>query len=263
MNSVKFAIATRQLGLPTPRAFDAAADLGVQGIQLDVRYEVHFKQTSDSGVRQLHHLIAERQLKLASALLPTRYALSESEHIDQRIDAIRDAMSFVSQLKGKDLIVRLGTLPDDPASRPYEKLTEIVSDLAAAGNHLGVRLVLSIGPTQSDEILAFLDLIKTGPVGIDFDTYSMLSSGVNLEKSFAQLKNYLAHATLQDGLQEQHGRYRPVPIGEGEIEWLPLMAMLSGLPQQTWKTLLASQNTQPLQELRATLETLKPLTAFF
>ena len=258
-----FALATRQLAPTVRQGLDIVAaikaeGLLVEGVQFELRKELDFDNVTDSGLRQLNNLVRDRQLKVAAGVLATRYSLVETEKIDQRVDAAKRGLEVLGKLKGSQLICRLGKVPEEVTSRPYEKLYEIVSDLANWGNRVGVALCLSVSFSELERTIAFVDSIKSGAVTIEFDPLAVLKSGRDLNETLRTTLPYLGHATLQDAMREREGDYQSAPIGEGEIEWLLLAATLAGTPNPLWQTIWATGDEDPLKEVVTGLQRLKP-----
>jgi len=262
-----FSLATRQLAPDVRQGLDIVATikaegLMVGGVQLELRKELDFDVVSETGLRQLNLLIKDRGLKVAAGVLATRYSLVEPDKIDQRVDAVKRCMEVLGKLRASQLICRLGKVPAEKEGRPYEKLFEIVTDLAGWGNRFGVSLCLSTSFQELDRTLEFVDSIKSGPVTIDFDPLSVLKAGRDVNETLRTALPFLGHATLQDAIREREGDYQSAPIGEGEVEWLMLTAVLQGAPTPVWKTIWVTSEDDPLKEVITGLQRLKPFLGF-
>ncbi|MFN0053374.1 MAG: sugar phosphate isomerase/epimerase family protein [Planctomycetales bacterium] len=241
MHHLRLSLATRCFQQPLRQAIQTAAACGAKGLQFDVRDELRAVDLTDTGRRQFLHHLDEIGLRMASLLLPTRRGYTDEEHLDARVSATRQAMQFARQLRSNVLIARLGKIPADKESKPYRMLFDVVSDLARHGNQVGT--TLAVTPTHdSPEALAdFLGLIKTGPVGIDFDPAAFVMAGHPPQAALRQLHPLIVHFTARDAIRDIDGGGVEVPLGRGEVDWLELLPLLDEIAYPGWVTAVRTQ----------------------
>ena len=100
MQILKIGVATAGFELPLRDAVRRASAIGAQGVLLDARREVNSVDFTESARRQFQHLLSELGLQLAAFHFPLRRPLAESKDLDQRIDALKKAMSFGRPISG-------------------------------------------------------------------------------------------------------------------------------------------------------------------
>jgi hypothetical protein len=120
------------LNLPLRESLRAAANLGAKGVQFDVREELKPGELADTGRRQLLHAIDELGLSIASLAFPMRRSFYDEEQLDGRVAAAKRALDHAWQLRARVLTVRIGKVPTDKESKPYQLLFDVLSDLAMA-----------------------------------------------------------------------------------------------------------------------------------
>ncbi|WP_010582607.1 sugar phosphate isomerase/epimerase family protein [Schlesneria paludicola] len=235
MHQFRLAVATRCFEQSLVESIKSATDLRVQGIQFDVRNEVHSGHLSDTGRRDLLHHISEHQLKVASTVYPLKHALYEPDRLDLRVEAIRKAMKFSYTLKVGTLCIRVGRIPEEADSKERQVLVDILCDLARYGNHVGT--VLAITPTNdsAETLRTLLNDVKTGPLGIDFDPAHFAMSGRPVIDSLRSLHELVVHVQIRDGIHGIDGG-QEVAVGQGNVDWIEVLALLGEMDYRGWLT---------------------------
>ncbi|MFK7818908.1 MAG: sugar phosphate isomerase/epimerase family protein [Planctomycetaceae bacterium] len=257
MFAIKRAAATRCLNLPIRRAITAAAKMGAEGIQLDVRHEVNARELSETGRRQFLHALGQYNLRLASTFLPTRGTLYDENNLDQRISAIRGAMEFSHQLGTDVLNVNIGPIPADD-SPDRKTLLEVLSELAAHGNHVGTTLCLRSGSSTAEQLLALMGSVDTGPLAIDFDPASSIANGCDALADYSVLHKLVQHVRATDTAIASDNSSMEVPIGQGRVPWMELVIMLGEGKFNGWLTVERTSGLRRADDVQRGLEYLKP-----
>jgi hypothetical protein len=146
MHQFRLAVATRCFNQPILTSLRLAAELNVKGLQFDLRQELRASELTETGRRDFLHQVKELGLTVATAVLPLNHPLYEQDKIDLRVSAICDALKFAYTLRATTLCIRIGQVPEDPASKERQLLVEVLSDLARQANHIGT--FLAITPTN-------------------------------------------------------------------------------------------------------------------
>jgi sugar phosphate isomerase/epimerase len=257
MHHLRLAIATRCLNQPLRASLRAAASCAVKGIQFDVRDELRAADLTETGRRQLLHQIEELGMRVASANFPTRRGFTDQEQLDARVAATRAAMEFAWQLRATVLTLRLGKIPADKESKEYRLLFDVVSDLARHGNQVGVTLAITPTHDSPTALGEFLDSIKTGPVGINFDPAEFVMSGHKPESAFRQLYRAVVHLTARDAVRDVGGGGVEVALGRGEVDWIELLPLLEESAYAGWVTVVRTQGEDKPGDVARAVEYLK------
>ena len=120
--TLRLAVATEDFGNPLRQAIEQAAKNKIQGLRLNARTEVRAEDFSDTALRQLKHYVAEHQLSVAGLMYSSRHAIYDEQHLEQRLDGIRAALTLVRKLGTSELLVRIGRIPDPGSATPVTKL---------------------------------------------------------------------------------------------------------------------------------------------
>ena len=219
----KFALPTFLAPAPLRAAVPKVAEAGADGVRLDLRTEVRAADFTPTAVRQFKHRLGEHGLAVGPAAFPTRGAVHAEDRLDERVTALTAALRFAAELGCDTLSLRPFAPPaaDDPAAG---RLTEVLNDLARAGEHVGVvPCVTGSGhPRRWAELLA---AVTAGPVGVNLDPAAVLLGGGDPADAARTLGDLVRTVTARDALAESGGG-REVPVGRGETGWEELFALL-------------------------------------
>jgi sugar phosphate isomerase/epimerase len=240
MHQFRLAVATRCFAQPFLKCLKSAADLGVSGLQLDLRQEISRENLTETGRRDLLHQISEHKLTIASAVFPLNHPLYEQEKIDLRINAIREAMRFAYSLKTTILCLRVGRIPQDAESKDRKLLVEVLGDLARYSNHIGTLLAITPTNDSAEVLKQLLDEIKSGPLGIDFDPAHFVMTNRPLTDSMRLLHESILHVQLRDGIPGIDGGQEEA-VGRGNVDWVELLALLGEMDYRGWLTSIRTQ----------------------
>lgn len=260
----RFALATRSLNQPLRAALKTAATMqAVKGIRIDARQELRASEMSQTGKRQLLHLLREYDLQLTSLSFSARRAYYDPVEMDHRVSATREAMDLAALLQVQHLCVRIGTLPESPESQQFQVLREIVNDLVRYGNHIGVTLTIIPGAEEVSVIEQFLGQIKAGPIALDFDPARMVASADELPSRLRALHSHVVEFTARDAVRDFSGGTEETQLGRGEVIWDELIATLAEADYQGWITLLRTEGESRRQDVENSLRYLQRIFGEF
>jgi sugar phosphate isomerase/epimerase len=259
--TLRLAVATEDFGQPLRQAIAQAAKNKVQGLRLNARTEIRTEEFSDTALRQLKLYVAEHQMKVAGLMYSSRHVLYDQQHLDQRLDGIRTAMTLVQKLGTTEVLVRVGRIPDPESATPavnaespknddvnslrnpfsfaptsstlntagpseaqkFQMLCDIVNDLADYGNHHGAVLQLQLASFEPVRIQQLLGRVNAGAVGIVFDPASCTMTGKSPVQVFRDLYKHIGYIRLRDAQKDVDGGGIEVPFGDGSVDWIELL----------------------------------------
>lgn len=250
------AVATRAFQEPLKSSIVTASEMGAQGVQFDLRNEVRPGELSETGRKQLLHYLEEMNLTVASTMFPTRRSFYDLEELDARLAAARQAMEFAFQLKASVMTLRIGRIPE-PEGEEYRILTQVLNDLARHGNRVGVTLAITPTRDEPARLLALLNEITQGPVGINFDPGGFVMAGQNPARALEQLAAHLRHVLVRDGIRDMDGSGLEVPVGRGEVEWEEILALLDEAEYKQWLTVDRTQGNDQTGDIQRAMQYLR------
>jgi sugar phosphate isomerase/epimerase len=259
MYQFRLAVATRCFRQPLLDSLLSATQLGIEGVQLDVRNEVVASQLTDTGRRQFLHRLTELNLTVSGASFPLTRPLTDGAEIDQRFTELRDAMTFAYSLKAKTLCCKIGRIPEDRESKPRKLLVEVLNDLARHANHIGT--VLCITPTNdsAEDLLGLINEVKAGPMGIDFDPAHFALTGRSTSDALRTLHAVTMHVQLRDGFRGFDGGGQEAALGSGVIDWTELLALLGEIDYCGWLTAIRNQGDDRAADINRAVKQIRKL----
>lgn len=269
--SVRLAVATEDFGTNLKHSIGRAARAQVDGVRLNSRTEILKQNISATGMRQLRHYVSERQMELAGLYCPTRHAIYDADHLEARLQAIRQSMQAAVSLKTNQLLVRVGRIPDatseSPAESPsgptnsnvdslanpfafasgspaatgsispakqYRDLVEILNDLTAHGNHVGCTLNLILSGFQTQRIVQLIRDVSGGPLQIAFDPATAVMTGTDVCPAFRDLYRHCGYVRGRDAMCDVDGAGVEVAVGEGAVPWTEFLPTLVEADYDGW-----------------------------
>ena len=234
--SMRLAVATRCLPPPLKSALLLASRFGAAGVQLDARNETKPSEMSETGRRQLKHLLDEVGLSLASLDFPLRKPLWDVERLEARIQALKEAMEFAYQLKARTVTVPLGGLPAESDAAGRSLLAGVLNDVARHANRVGATLAVGPGREPPEKVAEVLRGVTEGPIGVNFDPASAVSLPTSPADALGIWGDLVAHVLVRDAIREPDGGSGEVPLGRGEVPWVELLAILQERGYRGWFT---------------------------
>lgn len=259
MFRVKISVATYEFGQDLRTALQTAMRIGAQGVQFDLRNQVTAADYGQTARRQLLNAISERALVPASAHFALKSSLFENERLEERLDAVRNAMVFASQLKLRVLTIRMGRLPQVESSEYTESVLPILCDLASHANHVGVQLCIIPAGDSAESLVALLNQIKSGPVGIDGDLASWVLSGRSPQTQLRELNQLISHIEIRDAVRDVDGIGEEVPVGRGEIDWDEVAGLIGEMDYAGWLNVRRSSGNDKIGDCERAIKYLHHL----
>ena len=236
MPRVRLAVPTAAFQQPIRRAIQSAARLGVDGVQFDLRNEIVAEQFGETARQQLRHYLSEFGLAVASTTLPTQGSLVDADRLDARVAAIQRSLEFARQLGAGVLTVRLGAVPAEATDPAYQRLVDVLNDLARHGNRVGSQVAVSTLGNSVDALRQLLARVTEGPLGLDFDPAGCVFRGESPAQSLRALHDLVAHVQIRDGYRTAEGAGIETAIGAGTAPWDEFLATVLESDYRGWLT---------------------------
>jgi sugar phosphate isomerase/epimerase len=226
-------------------------------VQFDARDELRPGELTDTGRRQLLHLLGETGLSIASLALATRRSFYDEDQLDARVAAAKRALDHAWQLQARVVTARIGKVPGDKESKAYRLLFEVLSDLARHGNQVGATLAITPSHDSPQVLSELVGSIKTGPLGIDFDPAVFVMSGHNPAEALRTLHPLVMHFTARDAIRDVDAGGIETALGRGEVEWIELLPLLDEINYSGWVTVNRTQGEDRAGDAARAIQYLK------
>lgn len=199
-----------------------SARLGARGIVVDAIGDLAPHRLSETGRREVRHLLRTVELALAAVSLPTRRPFDTTDQLDDRLRRAEAAFAMAFELGTDVVLVRAGAVPseDEPARRTV--FTDAVRELALRAEFRGVRLAVETGTEPGSALRSFLEALGVPSLAASVDPASLLQVGIDPVVAVRELGDLVAHAYANDATGTQRVA-APNPRGfgfpPGALDW--------------------------------------------
>jgi sugar phosphate isomerase/epimerase len=256
---MKLGVTLESLGLPVRRGLAEARRLGLTGVQFDAAGDLAPDRLTDTGKRELRHLLRSDGLELTALGCPLRHGLDEPANLQPRIDRVRQVMALSFDLGARVTIVQAGRVPDDPAEPRAEILRESLLALGQFGDRTGTTLALATGLESGATLKAFLDRFDTGGLGVNYDPGNLLMNGFDPVENLAPLKDRILHVHAKDARRVNVSRTVEVPVGHGDVDWMQFLGTLEAFEYRGWVAIECQSGEDRLADVTAGVAFLRRL----
>jgi sugar phosphate isomerase/epimerase len=260
MTHLRIGVRLESLGQPLRRALEEAGRLGVAGVQADAVGDLAPDILSQTGRRELRHLLRAQNLELAALGCPLRRGLDLAHNQEARIDHVKKVLSLSFDLGPRLVIVQGGSIPADSETPAARGLCEAVSALGRHADRVGAVLALVTGLESALELARFLDRFDTGTLGASLDPANMLIAGFDPVESGRTLGARIKYVVARDTRQTGPNRSaEEVPLGHGDIDWMQLLGMLEEIEYRGWLTIARDSGDSRLADVASGVAILRRL----
>lgn len=207
----------------------------VAGLEIEAAGDLSPSQLSETGRRELKHLLRSNDLEAAALFAPLRRGLDVADGLEPRIDYLKQVLGLAFDLGPRVVVVQLGQVAEDEKGPRYPFLKGALEELARHGDRIGSRLAIETGLESAEVLLKFLAGFDTGSLGVCYNPGALLAGGFNPYESLRALHSRLVHAHARDArVLDAMGRAQEVPVGHGDIDWLQLAGVFEEIDYRGW-----------------------------
>jgi sugar phosphate isomerase/epimerase len=260
MSIVKIGIQTRSLRQPLRQALRTAARLGADGVEIDARRELPPSELSQTGLRELHKLLSDLNLRVSAVAFPTRRGYDDPEDLERRVFATQAAMRFAVDLRTDVLINRVGRVPDSSDDPRFAQLIEALTAVGAYGERVGARLAAQTADASPQDLARLLAALPELTVGIDLHPGELIMAGYAPQEAVELLGRHVLHVHAADAVREfGAGRAKPVELGRGTAELPELLGRLTEFHYRGWVTVESRESSDPVTDIENAVSYLRSL----
>lgn len=259
MSALRIGIQTRSLRMPLRRALEVASRLGVEGVEIDARSELPPSELSQTGRRQFQKLLGDLGLSVAAISFPTRRGYDDSEELERRVMATRNAMRFAHSL-GADVVVnRVGRVPGDEGDPRFARLVEVLTGIGAYGERVGARLAAQTGSESGADLARLIAALPEQAMGVDFHPSGLIHHGHSPAEAVAALGRSILHVHACDAVRDlARSQVIDVEIGRGAADLPALLGQLEEFNYRGWVTIECT-TSEPIAEVENAVAFLRSL----
>jgi sugar phosphate isomerase/epimerase len=196
----------------------------VSGAELEVKGDLTPQNLSQTGRRELRHLLSSNNLEASALYCPLRRGLDVAENQAARIDYLKEVLSLSFDLGPRIVIVQAGKVPEKEDDPRFLLMHDALEALARHGDRSGATLALDTGLESGEALKRFLDRFDTAGLSVNFNPANLLVAGFNPYEAARALGRRIVHAIAQDARSVSPNRLQTVLAGHGDIEWMQMLA---------------------------------------
>lgn len=173
-----------------------AAKLGARGVVIDAAGDLGPDRLSETGRREVRHLLRTAEVELVALSLPTRRPFDTVDQLDDRLRRAERAFALAFDLGTRLVLARVGALPPELESSRREIFAHAVNELGRRADHRGVRLAIETGTEPGEVLRSFLDEWKNPGLAASIDPNMLMVHGHEPSSTVRALGPWVAHAYM-------------------------------------------------------------------
>lgn len=260
MARIKLGICQKSLGLPFRRSLPQAHQLGVVGLELEATGELRPQILTQTGRREITHLLRSHDLEISALTCPLRRGLDDAENLEPRMEQIRQTMALAFDLGPRLVIIQAGRVPvraregEAPAEPPgvilgsagaapthsnqaEDLMKESLDALGKHGDRIGVMLAIDTGLDDPSTLSAYLNSFDVGSLAVNFNPANLIISGHNPYEAIKIFHRRIAQVHAEDARRISPNKMATVLLGHGDLDWLALAARFEEIDYRGYFTI--------------------------
>jgi L-ribulose-5-phosphate 3-epimerase len=260
MNRIKLGVDLASLQLPLRKGLQAAGRMSASGVQLPATGELSPRRLSQTGRRELRHLLQSSNVELAALVCPFRHGLDVAEGLMERIDILTQALSMSFDLGAHVVIVQAGRIPDSDETPAARHLGEALRTLGQHGDRTGTTLALETGLDPGEKVAAYLGRFDTAGLGVSYDPGNLIVNGFDPYTSLQALRGKVTCCQAKDARRASASRSAAeVALGNGDIDWLQMLGHFEAIEFRGWLTVKREDGSNRLADVANGVQFLRRL----
>jgi len=224
-----------------------AAQIGADGFQIYCTGgEMAPETMTDSGRKHFRRLVADQGLVISALCADYFRGFLNPETNDETVALTIAAMDLASDL-GTDVVTsHIGTLPEDEDAPEWKIGVDALTEVAAHGEKIGVKMASETGPESGELLRRFLDRIPGNIVGANYDPANLVMRGFDQISGVAALEGCIFHTHAKDGTRDP---VKEVPLGEGDVDFPRYIAALDAIGYDGFLTIEREVGDDPVTDI--------------
>jgi sugar phosphate isomerase/epimerase len=249
MSRFNLGVSLESFNLPLRRALVEAEKLSVGGVKVNAVGDLAPANLSQTGRREFRNLLRNHRLELTALGCPLRHGLDTVEHMEARLEHVKQAMTLAFDLGPRIALVQAGAMPADDKDPRWPLMRDALSVLGAFGDRVGATLALETGLESGEALARFLDTLDSGSLGANFDPANLLLHGFRPFEDLSALAGKIVHVQARDARRASPSVVREVPLGHGDLDWMLLCQTLADTGYRGYITVVRESGDRRLADI--------------
>jgi sugar phosphate isomerase/epimerase len=232
------------------QALVTAAHLGADGVEIDARTELPPVQLSRTGLREVHRLLDDLNLRVSAVAFPTRRGYEVADDLERRVEATQTAMRMAHDLRSDVLVNRVGRVPENEHEPAYARMIEALTAIGVYAERVGVRLAAQTADESPQKLAGLIDALPEHSVGIDFYPAGLVQAGYSTVEAVEILGRHVIHVHACDAVRDMATRRAiQVELGRGSADLPEILGRLTQFEYRGWVTIEQREAADPINEI--------------
>lgn len=240
-----------------------AARLGAKGVVLDAVGDLAPDRLSETGRRELRHLLRSVGLELVALHLPTRRPFDTIDQLDDRLRKAETAFSLAYELGTTLVLARVGGVPPEAEAGRRDVWKGAVADLGRRADHRGTRVAIETGTDPGQVLRPILDELGTIGLAASLDPGALLQHGHDPIAATRELGEWVAHAYASDASTQGRTTRVADPFRQGfppgALDWEEYLGALEEIGYRGFLTIWPDPTRDPGPQFTALASNLNQL----
>lgn len=267
--------------LPTRDAIKAAAELGVQGLQMYATSGDNAPEVLAGSKRgELLRYVKDHGLVFSAICGDLGKAFSDRERNKELIERSKRIMDLAKDLESDVVTTHIGVIPADKTCDRYKIMQEAAFELAQYADSLNAHFAIETGPEIAVTLKAFLDDLGSTGVAVNLDpaNFAMVTKDDPVQAVYT-LQKYIVHTHAKDGVnlrdcdpyeiyaEMDHGgwdkepAFREMPLGQGAVDFAAYLKALEEVGFKGFLTIEREVGADPAADIALAADFLRKTIA--
>ncbi len=244
---------------PVREQIREAARIGARGVVVDATGDLAPDRLSETGRRELRHLLRSVELTLVALNLPTRRSFDTLEQLDDRLRKAEGAFAMGYELGTALVLAKVGGIPPESDAVPRETFLGAVRELGRRADHRGVRLAVETGPDSGESLRALLDGLASNGLAASVDPAALLQRGHDPVATTRALGPWIAHAYASESATSALATSlaRRAGLPPGALDWAEYLGALEEANYRGYLTVWPDPGRDAAPQFNAIADRLK------
>jgi sugar phosphate isomerase/epimerase len=236
----------------------------VAAIELEAAGELLPQNLTQTGRREILHLLRSHDLTVSALFCPLRHGLDVAADLEPRLQQIRLTMALAFDLGPRLVIIQPGPInsplapgvpcprgPSEgapsvggPAWACHPSLKESLDALGRHGDRTGVTIALDTALDSPETLVNFLGCFDVGSLAVNFNPANLVIGCHNPYDAIRTFYKRIATVHAQDARRISPNRMATVPLGHGDLDWMQLLANFEEIDYRGPLTVLADNRVE-------------------
>lgn len=244
---------------PVREQIREAARIGAKGVVVDATGDLAPDRLSETGRRELRHLLRSVELTLIALNLPTRRAFDTLEQLDDRLRRAESAFAMGYELGTSMVLAKVGAIPAESDAVPRETFLGAVRELGRRADHRGVRLAVETGPDSGESLRSLLDGLASNGLAASLDPAALLQRGHDPVATTRALGPWITHAYASESAASTlaTNMARRAGLPPGALDWEEYLGALEEVNYRGHLTVWPDPSREAAPQFTAIADRLK------